>query len=120
MKNTFYFMLVMGFTFSMALSCNTGSSPGKKDNTKELPKIEKAINDCIGWAKTKDFDLLFSVVANDPNYMSVHPTDNVVKGFKQFNDNCNFLRSEHFKAVSHEVRELKITLSKSGDVAWFY
>jgi ketosteroid isomerase-like protein len=31
-----------------------------------------------------------------------------------------FWGSPHFKAIRHEVRDLRIHFSRSGDVAWFY
>ena len=50
----------------------------------ELVKIEKSIDSCIGWFKDKDFDLLFSVVAHDSNFLSVHPTNKIVRGYEEF------------------------------------
>ena len=86
----------------------------------ELGKIEKSIRDCIGWAKTKDFRLLYSVIANDPDFLEVHPDGKAVKGFAEFKKSETFWGSSDFKAVRYEIRDLKIKISKSGDVAWFY
>ncbi len=120
MKKKTNSILLSSFIIFAIISCNNSSKFNKKNNIAEYSKIEKAINNCIGWAINKDFDLLFSVIANDSNYLSIHPTDNIVRGFKEFNENCNFFRSPDFKAVSHEVKDLKITISNSGHVAWFY
>jgi ketosteroid isomerase-like protein len=86
----------------------------------EVERIEQSIRDCIGWAKTKDFRLLYSVIANDADFLEVHPNDRVVKGFEDFKKAETFWKSPDFKAVRYEIRDLKISLSKSGDVAWFY
>ncbi|MCX6568896.1 MAG: nuclear transport factor 2 family protein [Candidatus Aminicenantes bacterium] len=86
----------------------------------ELGRIEQAIRDCIGWAKTKDFRLLYGVIANDPDFLEVHPDGAVVKGFEDFKKAEKFWGSPDFKAVRYEIRDLKIKLSRSGDVAWFY
>jgi ketosteroid isomerase-like protein len=86
----------------------------------EVERIEQSIRDCIGWAKTKDFRLLYSIIANDADFLEVHPNDRVVKGFEDFKKAETFWKSPDFKAVRYEIRDLKISLSKSGDVAWFY
>ncbi len=86
----------------------------------EVERIEQSIRDSIGWAKTKDFRLLYSVIANDPDFLEVHPNDRVVKGFEDFKKAEKFWSSPDFKAIRYEIRDLKISLSKSGDVAWFY
>jgi putative intracellular protease/amidase/ketosteroid isomerase-like protein len=86
----------------------------------ELGRIEQSIRDCIGWAKTKDFRLLYGVIANDPDFLEVHPDGAVVKGIEDFRKAEKFWGSPDFKAVRYEIRDLKIKLSRSGDVAWFY
>jgi tetratricopeptide (TPR) repeat protein len=86
----------------------------------EFGQIERSIRDCIGWAKTKDFRLLYSIIANDADFLEVHPDGAVVKGFEDFKKAETFWGSPDFKAVRYEVRDLKIKLSKSGDVAWFF
>jgi len=50
----------------------------------ELGLIERSIRDSIGWAKTKDFRLLYGIIANDPDFLEVHPDGRVVKGFEDF------------------------------------
>jgi ketosteroid isomerase-like protein len=98
------------------------SSPARSGEAvgDELGRIEQSIRDCIGWAKTKDFRLLYGVIANDPDFLEVHPDGAVVKGFEDFKKAEKFWGSPDFKAVRYEIRDLKIKLSKSGDVAWFF
>jgi len=86
----------------------------------EIKVIAETVSSCIGWFENKDFDLLFSVVAHDPNYVSVHPTDNVIRGFEQFKKNSEVFKNPEFKYVRHELKDLAINLSKSGDTAWYY
>jgi 2-polyprenyl-3-methyl-5-hydroxy-6-metoxy-1,4-benzoquinol methylase len=86
----------------------------------EIGQIEQSIRDCIGWAKTKDFRLLYSVIANDPDFLEVHPDGAVVKGFEDFKKSEKFWGNPDFKAVRFEVRDLRIRLSRAGDVAWFF
>jgi len=90
------------------------------DNKLELHKVEEVIHNMIGWAINKDFELSFSTLAHDENFIEVHPTNTVVKGFKEFKKNSEFFKDPRFKAVGHEIRDLRIGLSQSGTVAWFY
>jgi ketosteroid isomerase-like protein len=92
----------------------------RNDEKSEFNKISKTINSCIGWFENKDFELLYNVIANDSNYISVHPTDNVIKGFDQFKNHSGIYRNPNFKYVKHEIRDLHINISSSGDIAWFY
>ncbi len=88
------------------------------DAEKQL--VEKAIHNSIGWAKDKDIGLLYSIIANDSNYLEVDPGDRIVKGFQDFKKAEEFWMSDDFKAVRYEIKDLKINFSDSGDVAWFF
>jgi len=111
----------LGVVLSLAALAAPGSGcplgPPMED---DFAQIEQSIRDTIGWAKTKDFRLLYSVIANDADFLEVHPNDRVVKGFEEFKKAEKFWSSPDFKAVRYEIRDLKITLSKSGDAAWFF
>ncbi len=102
------------------LSCGHGSLEAKIYPEKDLAAVEKTIHAAIGWAKNKDFPLLHSVIANDPEYLEVDPTPGVIRGFAEFKKNEAFWASTDFKAIRYEIRDLKINLSASGDAAWFY
>ncbi len=86
----------------------------------ELKEISQVIDSCIGWFKTKDFELLFKTIAHDPDYLSVHPSSRVVRGFEQFMKNSDIYKDPEFQYVRHEINNLTINLSKSGTVAWFF
>ncbi len=86
----------------------------------EKPLVEKAIHNSIGWAKNKDIGLLYSIIANDTNYVEVHPNGRVVNGFEDFKKAEEFWMNDDFKAIRYEIKELKINFSRSGDVAWFF
>lgn len=101
-------------------SCTSQSIEKTENQISEIPAVEKAIRSAIGWAKEKDFNLLYSTIANDPEYLEVHPNNRVVKGFDEFKKAEAFWGSPDFKAIRYEIRDLKINISASGDVAWFY
>jgi len=102
----------------MLASCCQNSKT--KDHSAELVDIKNTISSCIGWFKDKDFDLLYSVVANDPNFREIHPTDKVVHGIDEFKKNAEIFKYEGFQYVRHELKDLHINISKSGEVAWWY
>ena len=96
------------------------SAPRPGGPAADLEKISQAIHAAIGWAKTKDFGLLYGVIADDADFLEVHPDGAVVKGIEEFKKAEAFWSSPDFKAVRYEIRDLRIKLSKSGDVAWFF
>lgn len=108
------------FALVLIISCKKEPIKVQFDREAELKKVEYAISNTIGWFKDKDFNLLFSIVVNDSNYLSVHPTDNVVKGYEEFKENCEIFKDERFQYVRHELIDLKVSFSESGRVAWFY
>ncbi len=111
------FLLLSVAVISTATAC-TGARG--TDIAAERAAVEAAIDGTIAWAKTKDFDLLYGIIANDSAYLEVHPEDVVVRGFDEFTQMEEFWASPDFRAIRHEIRELQITFSRSGYVAWFY
>jgi len=118
-KNCFFtnitILLVICF-----ISCTNNKYIDDKKKSAETKLIEEAIHNSIGWAKEKDFSLLYSVIAKDSNYLEVDPENRIVKGFNDFKKAESFWGSPNFKAVGYEIRDLKINLSQSGNVAWYY
>jgi len=100
------------------LSCQRSVHDSGFNADKQM--VEKAIHNSIGWAKTKDINLLYSVIANDTNYIEVDPGDRIVKGFQDFKKAEAFWMDPDFKAIRYDIKDLTITFSESGDVAWFF
>jgi len=86
----------------------------------EKNAVEQAIRNSIGWAKEKDFELLYKTIANDENYLEIHPEDKIVKGFSEFKKAEASWKSDNFKAIGYNIDDLHITLSQNMDVAWWY
>ena len=119
MKNLKSKLLLVIFGIVVASSsCNKPNNIFNIETEKQL--VKKAIHSSIGWAKNKDIGLLYSVIAADSNYVSVHPENKVVKGFNEFKKAETFWMDDDFKAISYEISDLKISFSKQGNVAWFY
>lgn len=86
----------------------------------EKTVIEKVIKDSICWALTKDWALAESTLAHDEDLFYFW-TDSTftVEGWKQHIKYYDTWMDPRFKAVRTEVRDLRIHLSRSGDVAWY-
>ena len=63
---------------------------------------------------------MYSIIANDSNYLEVDPDSGLIRGFSEFKKNEVFWGSPDFKAIRYEIRDLTINLSEKGEVAWFY
>ncbi len=100
-------------------SCRISVSKENSENS-EIEQIEKTIQSGIGWAGKKDIALLYSVIAGDSAFLEVHPEGRIVKGFTEFKKAENIWMSPDFQAVRYEIRDLRINLSQSGDVAWWF
>jgi ketosteroid isomerase-like protein len=101
------------------ISCQDTEKGNRAYLKAELPVVEQTIRNAIGWAKNKDFDLLYSVISNDSNYLEIDPGPEIVNGFNQFKKNEAFWRDQGFKAIRYDIRDLKISVSESGTVAWY-
>jgi len=110
------FLVVMLFTNS----CRKSSSTVEINRPAEIALVEKAIHGSIGWAKDKDFELLYSIIARDSNYLEVSPGERITRGFNDFKRAEPIWGSPDFKAIRYEIRDLQINLSQSGEVAWYY
>ncbi|MFC2139202.1 nuclear transport factor 2 family protein [Bacteroidota bacterium] len=112
-------VILLLFVLSMlVVSCSENTEQLNRDA--EIREISNVIDAAIGWFKTKDFSVMFTAFAQDSNFLEVHPTDNVVKGFEQFKKNSEIFKNPEFLYVRHEIWDQKITLSKNGDTAWFF
>lgn len=108
---------VLGLSTNLVRTQSLESPPTGNDQYKE---VEQTINNCLGWAVEKDFDLFFRTIADDSNFVSVTPYRRVKFGVDDVKNDTGFWASPDFKAIRHELHDLKINFSKSGDVAWFY
>ena len=94
-----------------------------KPNTEsEIATIKEVIANSIGWAGTKDKDLLYRCFAHDDELFYFSPRDDgTIHGFEAFTRLTEDLfMPDDFKAIRFEVRDLHVELSRSGDVAWYH
>ena len=83
--------------------------------------VEQAIHATIGWALTKDFERLFSSVAQDEDFFIFHPdSKSTIIGFEAFKSLADrWWRTDAFKATDYAIKELRITFADLGNVAWY-
>jgi SnoaL-like domain len=86
----------------------------------EIAAVERAIHASIGWAATKDRALLESVLSHDPGLFIFHPdSKSTVVGWEPMEKLFALWMDPRFKATGYAIRDLRINLSRSGEVSWF-
>lgn len=86
----------------------------------EKAAVAQVIHDAICWALTKDRALQESTMAHDENLAVIWTSsDSAVFGWKQYVKLFDIWMDPRFKATLTEIRDLRINISPSGDVAWF-
>ena len=108
----------------LIITCSILSCTSQKNNSfnkeEEAQKITQTINNVFGWAVNKNIDLFLNSISSDSIFRSITPYNRVVyypEGIKQ---NKKFWLDPRFKAISHEIKDLKIEFSQSKNYAWFY
>jgi ketosteroid isomerase-like protein len=116
-RKVFAILLSIAIGFNL-WSCSMST---KTDMQAEKEKIREAIDASIGWADTKDTAKLYGALAQDASFFIYHPDSaSTVVGFEKFKAMVEGLfLSDAFKATGYDIRDLRINLSTSGDVAWY-
>ena len=106
----------------IAILALTACVPSAKiDIETEKTAIAQVVHNSIGWALDKDQELLFNCVAQDSSFFIYHPdAGSTIIGFEAFRQMVeDVFMNEAFQATGFSVRDLRINLSRSGDVAWY-
>ena len=87
----------------------------------EEEKIRETISASIGWALTKDTDLLYRSLAQDERFFIFHPdSKSTIHGFDQFKQHVErIFLNDAFRATGFEIKELDIHIANSENMAWF-
>lgn len=90
-------------------------------NEAERLTVEKVIHDAIGWASTKDIDRLFSIMAQDDDFIIFHPdSKSTIVGFEAFKKlGERVWMKEEFKASDFAVKDLRLKFTETGNAAWY-
>jgi ketosteroid isomerase-like protein len=104
---------------ALVISGAAGAVPGK-DTEAEKVAISRVISDSIRWALNKDRALQESTMAHDEDLFVVWTGPQpAVHGWNRYAKLFDTWMDPRFKATVTEIRDLRIHLSRSGDVAWY-
>jgi hypothetical protein len=107
------------FACLVLLTCGPAARGAGRNDT-EKAKIDKVIRTSIEWAMTKDTVASYNCFARDSNLFFFNPDRSTTEGFRAFQETTeSFFMDSRFKAVGSAFNDLRIHLSKSGDVAWY-
>lgn len=82
--------------------------------------VKKTIEDSLQWALNKNYDRLYSIVANDDNYYALWVFSSSKRlGYKQFQEGSLKFKTPDFVATRSDFNDLRINFSQSGTVAWY-
>jgi ketosteroid isomerase-like protein len=98
----------------------TGLGASASGSEREKAVVARVVHDSICWALTKDRALQESTMAHDED-LFIFWTDSktTIAGWKQYVKLFDTWMDPRFKATLTEVRDLRIHISRSGDVAWY-
>lgn len=91
----------------------------RSDETKDEYEITKILHDSFGWALTKDRALFESIFAKDDDFFTYFPDSSTVVGWNEFEKYLDGWMDPRNKAKGFDIRNLRVVVSKTGEVAWF-
>jgi ketosteroid isomerase-like protein len=92
--------------------------PSSEEN-KDESEIARILHDSFGWALTKDRPLFESIFAKDDDFFTYFPDSSTVVGWSEFEKYLDGWMDPRNKAKGYDIRDLRIVISETGDVAWF-
>ena len=91
-----------------------------QSNAEDEREIRQILHDAFGWALTKDRTLFESIFARDEDFFTFYPdSGSTVTGWSQFERFLDGWMDPRSKATGFDIRNLRIMISRTGDVAWF-
>ena len=91
-----------------------------QNNLVDEEVIKKTIDDSFGWALTKNRALFESIFAKDENFFTFYPdSKSTVTGWNQFEKFLDNWMDPRNTAINYDIRDLRLVISQSSDVAWF-
>jgi ketosteroid isomerase-like protein len=88
------------------------------DSPDESAAVKKAIEGSIGWAIEKDFEAMFRLWADDMFHFWLFSDSHVV-GLENFKKYAEGWKDPDFRGTRFAFKDLRIVISRSGDVAWY-
>lgn len=101
-------------------ACLCGAAEPAGQSHPEYEEVRRVIEYSIGWAVEKDFDAMLSLWAHDEHlYHHWLSSESTTHGFDQFAAHARRWADPKFRGTGYEFRDLEITFSRSGEVAWY-
>lgn len=107
---------------ALLLLAGCGNQAPRFDRAQETAAVTHAITESIRWCiPEKDRGRLYAHVAPDSSFFMFQPSSQAtIKGFAAFQAFAEeVFFNPAFKAISSDIKELRVTIGPSGDVAWF-
>jgi hypothetical protein len=110
-------ILQVSFVLYFSL-CFIGNGAAQDNTSPDYDMVKEAIEQSIGWAIEKDFDNLFSLW--DENMFHFWLTSkSMVVGLDSFKVYAEQWKDPDFRGTRFEFKDLRVTFSSAGDVAWY-
>jgi pimeloyl-ACP methyl ester carboxylesterase/ketosteroid isomerase-like protein len=92
------------------------------DVEKEKAAVRQVAYTLVGWAlDNKNVEALKASLRHDDGFFMFQPDSrSTIKGYQEFTKLIPGWLSPDFKATRTALRDVKVDLSRSGDVAWFW
>jgi len=118
MKATIRSIVILGLAALVLAGQGAGQRARTASNDEET--VTKIIHDSFAWALTKDRALFESTFAQDDDFFTFYPdSKGTVAGWAQFQKYLDKWMDPRNKAISYDIRDLRLVMAKSGNVAWF-
>ena len=95
-----------------------GCKNTKSQKASDYEAVKNCIEQSIGWAIEKDINAMYRLWADDMFHFWLF-SDSRVEGLEKFKKYSEQWRDPGFRGTRFEFRDLRIKLSRSGDVAWY-
>jgi len=113
-------IMPVALAFILCMGCTDMNT--EVDREKEIAAVSETITKSITWCfPDKDRERCFAHTARDSSFFIFHPDSrSTITSFDQFQKFAeSIFFDSRFKPVSSDIRDLRVNLSNSGDVAWF-
>jgi ketosteroid isomerase-like protein len=91
-----------------------------KTQSREEKEVLRVMNASFAWAATKDRALFEETFTHDEDFFTFYPdSKNTVIGWRMFEKFLDAWMDPRNVAKGFSIRDARITVSRSGDVAWF-
>jgi hypothetical protein len=111
----------LAWVFVGLVTLSSGCRPESAATGDPREVVENVIVNSISWALTKNRALQEETMAKDESLFYFWLDSNsTIHGWSEHEKLFDIFMDPRFKAIKTEVRDLHVTLSRSGDVAWYW